>query len=167
MLLFSASVSWFLFFFFIIERCFHKKGGFVALKKLPCSENGCRSSFAGVPLLFSLTASALPKPFPASIVLRGRDPQAPAPGAPALLPLSLPGRTSVQMPRRCLAVRCPQRWGPRGFSPGRSQGIICRGYIEKNMFCFFFFFSLLCNTVFSPWPGDTQCRDTQQWPRAG
>lgn len=62
----------------------HKKG------RLYCFKNGCRSSFADVPL-FVFSRHLLPKPFPASIVLRGLDPPPPSPGAPPSLPFSLPG----------------------------------------------------------------------------
>lgn len=75
-----------------MERCLHKNGKLCCFKKkpLPLSENGCRSSFADVPL-FTFSRHLLPKPFPASIALRGLDPPPPSLGAPPSLPFSLLG----------------------------------------------------------------------------
>lgn len=75
--------------FFITERCLHKKGGFVALKKLPCSENGCRISFAGVPHLFSLADSrgaSSAKAFPCQHRAAGLGPAASLPGGSHFAP---------------------------------------------------------------------------------
>lgn len=86
---FSAFFPSFGLFLFITERCLHGKWGFIPLKKKAVvSENGCRSSFAGVPHLFSLAgcradAFALPKPCPDRVVLRKLQP-------PWVLLLSLP-----------------------------------------------------------------------------
>ena len=100
-------LSWFWFFFFIMERCLHKKGGFVALKKLPCSKNGCRSSFAGVPRLFSLAVSrgtCSAKTFPCQHHAPGPGPAAFLPGGSRFAPpLSAGEGDAAGMPGCCVS----------------------------------------------------------------